>query len=130
MPEQQDQTAEKRIIIDENYKAQVESEKAAAAKSERTPESRQRIPLPPASFAVLVASLATQALMALGLVPNPSTQKSEPDFDQAKHLIDMLGVLEEKTRGNLTPDEKRYIESVLFDLRLQYVEASAKRVSS
>jgi hypothetical protein len=70
--------------------------------------------------------LATQAFVALGIVPNPVTNKSELDLDQAKHVIDVLGVLEEKTKGNLTHPEKQQLEGILFDLRLKFVEVSKK----
>ena len=123
MPEQEPPT-EKRIIIDEDYKAQVQHDKERAATTE--PPPRTRPPLPPASFPLLLATLGTQALMALGFLPNPVSEKTEQDLEQAKHLIDMLGVLEEKTKGNLTADEKRQLDSLLFDLRLQYVEASKR----
>jgi hypothetical protein len=126
MPEQQDQPTEKRIIIDEGYKTQVQSEKERAATTGRPEPPRARPPLPPANFPLLLATLGTQALIALGFLPNPVNEKSEQDLEQAKHLIDMLGVLEEKTKGNLTADEKRQLDSLLFDLRLQYVEASKR----
>ena len=127
MSEQQEQTTEKRIIIDEDYKAQVQADKERAATTEGQKAARQRPPLPPATLSVLLVTLATQALIALGLVPHPSSEKTEQDLEQAKHLIDMLGVLEEKTKGNLTADEQRQLESLLFDLRMQYVEVSRKR---
>ena len=127
MPEQQEPTTEKRIIVDEDYKAQVQTEKERTAATGGGPSDRLRPPFPPATLSLLLATLATQALIALGLVPNPVTEKIEQDLEQAKHLIDMLGMLEQKTKGNLTADEQRQLDSLLFDLRMQYVEVSRKR---
>ena len=119
--------SEKRIIIDEDYKAQVRAEKERVAAPGGGQSGRQQPPLPPATLSILLATLGTQAFISLGLVPNPITEKTEQDLEQAKHLIDMLGVLEEKTKGNLTADEQRQLDSLLFELRLQYVEVSRKK---
>ena len=129
MSDQQEQTTEKRIIIDEDYKTQVQAEKERAAPPRDGQSGRQRPPLPPATLSILFATLGTQAFIALGLVPNPLTERTEQDLEQAKHFIDMLGVLEEKTKGNLTADERRQLDSLLFDLRLQYVEVSKQKVT-
>ena len=80
--------------------------------------------LPPASFTLLVATLATQATCALGQLPDPLSGKTEVRLELAKHVIDTLGVLEAKTKGNLTPDEEQVLESALHQLRMGYVEAS------
>ena len=116
---------EKKIITDEDWKAQVQEEKGQTAVS-KTEERKERLPFPPASMPFLFSTLATQAFIAMGLVPNPISHKMETDLEQGKHFIDMLGVLEEKTKGNLTTEEKKQLDSLLFDLRLQYVEVSTK----
>jgi hypothetical protein len=126
MSEDQAQPAEKKIIIDEDWKSQVQVEKERSASPDRAKDPPHRPPLPPASIAFLFSTLATQAFVALGLLPNPVTEKAETDHDQAKHFIDMLGVLEEKTRGNLSPDEKKHLDALLFDLRMQFVEVCKK----
>ena len=126
MGDEQEARSEKKIIIDEDWKSQVQAEKERASPPERDSENQARPPLPPASISFLFTTLATQALMALGLLPNPVTEKTEIDLDQAKHYIDLLGILEEKTKGNLSPDEKKQLNALLFDLRLQYVEACKK----
>lgn len=82
--------------------------------------------LPEISFSTFVISLSTQTLVHLGEVANPLTGQMEKDLSAAKQMIDILGVLEEKTRGNLDAGEKRLIEDVLCDLRLKYVEAVRK----
>lgn len=81
-------------------------------------------------FLGLVASLQASAWMALGKVMNPLSGKIERDLEHAKETIDLLGVLEEKTRGNLHPDEERFLSRVLFELRMNYVEESKAAAAS
>ena len=83
--------------------------------------------LPPPSFALIVASFAAQASVALGQVPNPMTNKTEVDLDLAKHAIDTLAILEQKTKGNLTADEAGMLEAVLHQMRIAYLEAQKSR---
>ena len=80
--------------------------------------------LPQLDFATFVLSLSHSALMHLGEVPNPDTDKVTRDLPLAKQNIDLLSLLEEKTKGNLTGDEERLLHQVLFDLRIRYVELS------
>ncbi len=88
-------------------------------------ESRQ---VPPASFSMLVQSLLTQALYHLG---DLAARGSAPvvDLDMARHSIDTLGILEEKTRGNLTPEEKAVLDRALYEARMRFV-AVASEVAS
>jgi hypothetical protein len=79
--------------------------------------------LPPPSFALIVASFAAQASIALGQVPNPMTNKTEVNLDLAKHAIDTLAILEQKTKGNLAADEAAMLEGVLHQMRMAYLEA-------
>ncbi|MCU0722097.1 MAG: DUF1844 domain-containing protein [Planctomycetes bacterium] len=81
-------------------------------------------PLPAASFLTLVAGLSTQVLMNLGDLANPLNGKREPDLDHAKYTIDLLGVIQEKTKGNLTAEEAEVLELTLYELRMKYVAAS------
>ena len=74
------------------------------------------------NFSMFLVSLSTQALAALGEMTDPATGKNQRDLDAARQLIDILGVLRDKTRGNLDQDEKNLIEAILFDLRMKYVE--------
>jgi hypothetical protein len=83
--------------------------------------------LPPPSFQLLIATFASQATVAFGHVPNPIDGKTEVRLDLAKHAIDMLAILEAKTKGNLASDEAAMLESVLHQLRLLYVAASTKK---
>jgi hypothetical protein len=73
-------------------------------------------------FLGLMTGLQASAWMALGKVMNPVTGKIERDLEHAKETIDLLGVLAEKTRGNLHPDEERFLSRILFELRMNYVE--------
>ncbi len=79
--------------------------------------------MPPATFEFLVHTLFTQALMALGRIPNPITNKAIKNLATAKHFIDSLDMLEDKTKGNLTPDEQRLLEEIQHQLRTMYIEA-------
>lgn len=129
---------EKKIIIDEDWKAQVEAEKAAAQKeSAGDPEtpptdaggspsaegapSEEDPPMPPASIGMLMSSLATEALLSMGQFPHPATGETIVRRNQAKYLIDTLAMLKEKTAGNLTPDEAAALEDVLHQLRMAFV---------
>jgi hypothetical protein len=103
--------------------ANKESPSSQASTQARTQES----PLPEINFSTFVISLSTQALMHLGEIENPLTGKVEPDVLVAKQMIDIIGMLREKTRGNLNAGEDRLIEDILFDLRMKYVEAVKKR---
>ena len=84
-------------------------------------------PLPEISFSTFIISLSTQVLMHLGEIPNPLSGKSETDIPVAKQMIDIVGMLQEKTRGNLDAGEERLVEDILFDLRMKYVEAVKKK---
>ena len=75
----------------------------------------------PASFMSFVMSIASNAASALGMMEHPVTHQREVDVDLGKHWIDVLGMLEKKTAGNLTLQEKRMLEGLLADLRMQYV---------
>jgi hypothetical protein len=83
-------------------------------------------PLPPASFTFLVLSMRAQCEMQLGLM-NFGEEKAEPNLELARHSIDMLSVLTEKTKGNLTLEEQRLLENSLTELRFRYVQVSDER---
>lgn len=75
-------------------------------------------------FSMFVQTLVAQAAVMLGLEPDPMTGAAQPNLEQARYLIDVLGMLEEKTRGNLSPDEARQLKVVLHELRMAFVEVS------
>lgn len=119
---------EKKIFVDENWKDQVEAEKAAFDKEAKSggAEDPQSQTLPPASFEMLVSTFASEALIALGQVPNPINNEYTISFEHARYTIDMLDVLEEKTKGNLTTDEAAMLESLLHQLRMAFVALQAQ----
>jgi hypothetical protein len=84
----------------------------------------------PASFVNFIMSIASNAAASLGMMEHPVTHKREVDLELGKHWIDILGMLREKTKGNLSPQEQQIIDGLLADLRMQYVSltssASAK----
>jgi hypothetical protein len=86
--------------------------------------AEQRMPLPPASFSFLVLSLRAQAEMQLGLMHFGQEEKPQPDLMLARHTIDMMAVLLEKTKGNLTLEEQRLLENSLTELRFRFVQVS------
>jgi len=79
-------------------------------------------PTEPVTFSTFVLGLSTQALLHLGEIPNPATRTLETDLDAARQVIDILGMLADKTRNNLEPGEQSLLESALYDLRMRYVE--------
>ncbi len=79
--------------------------------------------LPPIDFSTFVLSLGSSAAVHLGQIPAPDSTEPTIDLPAAKQIIDILGVLEEKTRGNLDASEAQLIKSLLYDLRVQYVDA-------
>jgi len=93
---------------------------------ENTAEAQEefRMPLPPASFSFIVLSLRAQAEMQLGLMHFGDDPKPEPDLKMARHSIDLMSVLSEKTKGNLTLEEQRMLENSLTELRFRFVQVS------
>lgn len=113
---------DKKIIIDADWKEEAQREKEALAQAMESEKKAQRRVPEKASFAMLLSGLATQALMSLGELENPFTKKSEVDLPEARFHIDMLELMQEKTKGNLTSDEDRMLQGLLYDLRMRYVE--------
>jgi hypothetical protein len=87
-------------------------------------QEETRGPLPPASFAFLVLSLRAQAEMQLGLMRFNEDDKEEPNLQLARHSIDLMGMLQDKTKGNLELDERRLLENSLTELRFRFVQVS------
>lgn len=112
--------------VDESWKAQVEREKQNPASSKASgpskPSASGREAPASAAFQHLVSSLSMQAMMFLGEMPNPMTGEAQPDLEQARSLIDLLGMLKEKTQGNLNAEEEKLLSGVLFELRTKFVE--------
>ena len=113
---------EPRIIVDDDYKQQVEREKEAIReKMEAATADGGDMEMPPASMPVLFTTLATQALANLGQIPDPVEGKAVIRKPLAKHFIDTLALLEEKTKGNLSDDEAEMLSGTLHQLRMIFV---------
>ena len=96
------------------------------AKEDTRPETtieQKETKLPPIDFTTFVLSLASSVQVHLGLIPNPGSQKTEKNLELAQQTIDILGLLEEKSKGNLTNEEAQILQHILHDLRIQFVEA-------
>ena len=87
------------------------------------PEAARERAFPPADFSTFILSLGSSALIHLGEVEPPGENAKRRDLPMAKHTIDLLTLLREKTQSNLTPEEDKLLQSLLYDLRLRYVEA-------
>lgn len=115
---------EKKLIIDDDWKSQAQKEKEQL--EQQTMPSSQRPPLPEAGFDELVGMLGTQAMLALGLVRTQQDKDKDiqPDFELARFYIDLLAMLEEKTKGNLTNEETSLLSTTLNQLRMIFVQLS------
>ena len=108
---------DRRIFADEHGAARVEEAPSAPA------DAAGDATAPPVDFHTFVLSLGSSALLHLGELERPGAGAAEKDLTLAKHTIDILAMLQQKTRGNLTPAEDKLIESLLYELRLRFVDA-------
>jgi Domain of unknown function (DUF1844) len=131
-----------KIIVDDDWKTQAQAEKQKLAEQTKAKqraaepggaseaaasggEGRGRASggqLPPASFESLVSTMTTQALFAMGAIPDPATGQRMAHLDLARHHIDMLSVLEDKTKNNLSKEESDMLATTLYELRNRYVQ--------
>lgn len=100
--------------IDQSWKEAVSKEKDGLKKDGKF------VP-PEPDFNFFITTLALQASIFLGIAANPATGKKEEDLTQAKFIIDTMGMLKEKTKQNLNPEESSLLENVLYELRMQYI---------
>ena len=120
-----DKDKEPKLHIDDDWKAQAQAEKEKLSKKEEEPAlAPARGTIPPPSFTLLVISLASQARICLGDIDDPAAKKKQLDLEAAKHHIDLLEMLDAKTKGNLDDQEKKLLDSVLYELRMRYVQLS------
>lgn len=110
----------RKIIVDDDWKQQARQEKERL-----TQEVKPRDALPDPSFTELLNLVAFQAMVSLGLVGTPGGERIPPNLEAAKLYVDLLQVLEDKTRGNLTPEEKKLLDQVLYEMRMRYVQMAA-----
>lgn len=112
------------IIRDRRFSARREEEKEIKGEIPKEETSqKEETPLPEINFINFIFSLSTSALIQLGEVQDPITQKQSKNLPLAKQTIDLIGMLKEKTKGNLSSEEEKFIDNVLFDLRMRYVKA-------
>jgi len=122
---------EKKIIIDEDWKTKAQKEKEvlkAKEKVDKEPKEsdaqEEQRPLPQGDFSSLISLLATQAMFALGAITTENDKEPKKDLRLAKFHIDMLEALEQKTKGNLTEQEQKFLSGTLSQLRMGFVNAS------
>ncbi|MBI4341799.1 MAG: DUF1844 domain-containing protein [Candidatus Omnitrophica bacterium] len=127
-----DEPVKKRV--DESWKEQAEREKqtvgsaptppgqpAPAGPARPAPGAEE---LPQAQFDLFLSGLAMETLIALGDMPHPATRRQAANLPQAKYLIDLIGILEEKTKGNLSTEEDQLLKDTLYQLRMRYLSKS------
>ena len=120
--------------VDESWKEQVAHEKQepaapqpagpAAAPPGAPADAAESQGMPEARFDLFISGLAVDALIALGDMAHPSTRKQAVNLPHARYLIDLLGLMADKTKGNLTADEERLLKDALYQLRVRYLAKS------
>jgi hypothetical protein len=129
------------LQIDDNWKQQAQREKDSLsgkpplpapvaipepATPAPAPEPANQRQMPPASFELIIEMFAMQAMLSLGAIRDPSTGKPQKDLALSRHFIDLLAVLSDKSKGNLSKDEQSMLDATLYQLRMQYVNATKK----
>ncbi len=121
-----DEEKEKTSVTDES---QLKEEKAASPEGEKEDQGKEKIeevPLPEINFSTFVVSLSHSIMFHMGELPDPVTKKVEKNLPLAKQTIDILGMLKEKTEGNLEEEEQALIQNMLTDLRMRFVKEVSK----
>jgi len=108
---------------EEKNQESTKQERKEQAQKKRPEERTETPPLPEANFTALIFSLSSTALFHLGDIPDPQTGEKKTDLSLAKHTIDTIAMLQQKTTGNLTEEEQKFTESILTDLRWRFVKA-------
>ena len=116
-PPDREEKAEKTEADEQGLEEEARKEKAEAR------EQRREVPLPEVTFSNFVFSLSTQALIQLGEIQDPESKSTVKNLSLAKQTIDLIGMLREKTKGNLTKEEEALVDTALYDLRMRYVKA-------
>jgi len=113
--------------MDEKEKEAIETGKEECqCKEGKVPDRQGKCVMPEVTFPAFVLSLNTSVLYHLGEIGDPVTGKREPDLDLARHGIDTLVLLEQKTKGNLLKEEEELLKNILYDVKLRYVKAVKK----
>jgi len=103
-----------------------EAKAAGPRTDEPKHEAQVETPFPELNFSTFVFSLGTSAMFHFGDFPDPVTKKAERNLEAAKQTIDILAILKDKTKGNLSDDEERLLESLLYELRMRYIRETGK----
>jgi len=119
------ETGEPRDEAPDETKEASAGEKAPPEDKEAKAAPEQETQLPAVNFSTFVFSLSSSALLHFGEIPDPTSGEKKKDLAMAKQTIDILGMLEEKTKGNLTDDEGHLLTNILYDLRMRYVKATS-----
>jgi len=128
--EKRNEEKEKSFVVrDKRFTAKKEEEKVSPGNEKMEEPLREEVlgeevPLPEINFTSFIFSLSTSALIQLGEIEDPFTQKQSKNLPIAKQTIDLIGMLREKTKGNLPSEEGNFLDNVLFDLRMRYVKAA------
>jgi len=133
MPDKRDFIIKDKRIFAEEDQGQEEKEEAAKPQKEEIKadepeeavapeEDKTDFQLPEINFATFIFSLNSSVLVQLGVIDDPATGKKAKNLLLGKQTIDILGMLEEKTQGNLTKDEESMLKNILYDLRMIYVK--------
>ncbi len=115
---------EKGELKEEKVEAAAKAKEEEERKEEPGTEEAERAPLPEVNFNSLIFSLSSSVLLHLGELADPQTGEKRKDIALAKHTIDTIAMLKEKTQGNLNGEEEKFLESILTDLRWRYVKAA------
>ena len=117
------------LHMSDEEKAKVREEEAARSKVKEEYQEAAResteVPLPDINFASFIISLSSSAFVHLGDMPDPGTGETKKNIPLAKQTIDLLGLLREKTRNNLSEEEEKLFDHLLYDLRMRYVKETS-----
>ncbi len=108
--------------MSEEEKAEVRKQGEAQKAADEAAKASQETPLPEITFSFFLFSLSSSAFSHLGVIPDPETGEVKKNLPLAKQTIDLLALLREKTRNNLTTEEENLFDSILYDLRMQYIK--------
>lgn len=115
------ETGERRAEEPQEAKEETVAEKESA-QQEAEPAAGEEGQLPAVNFSTFIFSISSSALLHFGEIQDPTTGEKNKNLPMAKHTIDILAMLEEKTKGNLSPDEEQLFQNILYDLRIRYVK--------
>ena len=124
--QQSDEEKDRLREASKQQEAAREAYETEANKAQSTAGPKAEGPLPEISFASFIMSLGTSVFFHLGDLPHPETGVADKNLPMAKQTIDLLGILREKTRHNLTPEEENIFDHLLYDLRMRYVKEISK----